>query len=374
MNVLPAPEQVQFRESIARFISDHVDGLRRAPRSGLAGSADGLWKGLARLGCLGLGIAQTQGGHGGGAVEIGMVAEACGKGLVPEPFASTVVTASVIAAAASRTAREAWIPRVVDGECRLALAPLDDDSAPVIARPEGSAWRLDGVKRFVADAPVADAILVPAAIGADPQRQGLFLVERGARGCTETAFDTLDGRRAAHLRLGAVVLAADAHLDGADAASTLAAALDALAVAGCSEAVGCMQALLDRTIAYTRTRVQFGRPLSDNQVLRHRMVDMSIQLEEARATTLRAALHLGHSAPRRQRAVSSAMVKVSRAGTLVAEAAIQLHGAMGVTEELDVGSYARRLLRLRASHGTEREHRLRIAQLRAPDLDALASA
>lgn len=366
MNVLYAPEQDLFRESVARFVADVcTPELRRMLLASPSRSSDAVWSGLARLGCLGLGIAESCGGYGGGAVDVGIVAEELGKGLVLEPFVSTVVAAGVIASAGSARQREQWLPLVIEGKAKLALAY--EDAAPQLAcaRPGEHGWSLHGMKRFVADAPLADAFIVSAAIPGPRARTALFIVRRGTEGVCQTAFETVDGRLAAHLDFQDVQLGAEARLDAPDAGETLAAAIDALVAAHCSDAVGCMQKLLDQTVAYTKTRTQFGRPLSDHQVLRHRMVDMAIQCEEARASTLRAALHMRHDPRQRARAVSGSKVKICRAGTLVAEGAIQLHGAMGVTDELDVGSYARRLLRIRSSHGTEREHRQRVAQLRA---------
>lgn len=366
MNVLYAPEQDLFRESVARFVADrYTPELRRRMLAGSERSDEGIWRGLAALGCLGLGIAEADGGFGGGAVDIGIVAEELGKGLSLEPYASTMAAASVIAAAGSTPQRGRWLPAVAEGALKLSLADEDDPAAPLCAAADGAGWTLHGRKRFVADAPLADAFVIAARVEESDARTGLFVAERDAVDLRLTSFETVDGRRAAHLDFDRVRLRADARLASVDVDEVLAAAIDARVAAHCSDAAGCMRMLLDRTIAHTKTRLQFGRALVDNQVLRHRMVDMAIQCEEARASALRAALYQQHPPAQRARAVSGTKVKICRAATLVAEGAIQLHGAMGVTEELDVGSYARRLLRIRATDGTEREHRLRIAGLRA---------
>lgn len=363
MNVLYAPEQQSFRESVARFVSDTA-AFRRQPRGTSGHFSEAIWEGLAELGCLGLGFPESAGGHGGGAVDIGIVAEELGKGLVLEPYISTVVAASAIAKAGSAQQQAVWLPRVTTGRLKLSLACEDAEAAPTCARDSGSGWTLQGRKHFVADAPLADAFVVSTFMAGDPSDPGLFLVPRDSPGLRQTAFQTLDGRLAAHLDFEQVQLDSDARLQAASGFDVLHATMDQLVTAHCSDAVGCMQVLMERTVAYTKARKQFGRPVSDNQVIRHRMVDMAIQCEEARAATLRAELYMQLPALERARAVSSTKVKICRASTFVSEGAIQLHGAMGVTDELDVGHHVRRLLKIRSCNGTERDHRVRLARLR----------
>ena len=176
----------------------------------------------------------------------------------------------------------------------------------------------------------------------------------------------LDGRLAGDVALAGVRVDDDHRLAGVeDAGEAIAAAIDRAIAATCAEAVGCMQVLLDDTVAYAKTRVQFDRPIAANQVLRHRMVDMAIHLEEARAMAWRAALHADAAPGLRRREVSGARLKVARAARFVGENAVQLHGAMGVTEELNVGAYVKRLMAIERTFGTTAEHQDRVAAMRA---------
>ena len=363
-----------LQESAQRFLSERYDLLiRKRIADTEQRFSPEIWQAFAQMGWLGLPLSQEDGGFGGGPREVGLLMEAFGKALVLEPYLSSVLLGgSLIAASGTASQRVRWLKPLVEGRLRIALAHGESmfESLPGAIATRAQAceggWILDGDKPMVLDAPVADSVLVSARLG-DPKGSGqsrlaLFMVPVNAQGLALQRFDTLDGRLAGKLQLRQVRVAQTDRLgEGECLQGVVDRVLDAAIAALCAEAVGCMQYLLDATVAYTRTRVQFDRPLSANQVLRHRMVDMAIQVEEGRAMALRAAFNVQASPALRTREVSGAKLKISRAARFVAENAIQLHGAMGVTEELAVGAYARRLLAFEKTLGTVAEHERRLA-------------
>jgi hypothetical protein len=192
----------------------------------------------------------------------------------------------------------------------------------------------------------------------------LFLVPQSSPGLTLRDFPRLGGGRACNLDLRDVHLPADAVLgNGSDALPAIEAVVDRAMAALGAEAVGIMQTLLDQTLEYTKIRKQFGKPLSANQVIRHRLADMAMQCDEARSMALRAALMADAEPVARARAASGAKAKIGRCARFVAEQSVQLHGAMGVTEELDIGSYFKRLLAFDTLFGGSAHHYRRYAAL-----------
>jgi hypothetical protein len=300
--------------------------------------------------------------------------EAFGRGLVAEPYLATVVIgAGLIAECGSEAQRQALLPAVADGSLLLAFAHseraarFDLGHVETTARKSPDGWRLDGHKTAVLDGHAANRIIVSARIAGDNGAAGnlcLFLVPAGTAGITLKDFPRLGGGRACNLDLADVRLPADALLgDGSDCLPKLEGVVDrALAALG-SEAVGIMQTLLDKTLEYTKVRQQFGRPLSANQVIRHRLADMAMQCDEARSIALRAALMADAEPLSRSRAASGAKAKIGKCARFVAEQAVQLHGAMGVTEELDIGSYFKRLLAFDTLFGGSAHHYRRHAAL-----------
>lgn len=364
-------ERRLLRESAERFVRERYDFAQRRPiaESATRFSAT-VWRDLAQMGWLALPLPEAHGGFGGGAIDTGLILEAFGRGLVLEPYVSTVILGAGLIAAQGDAAQCAqWLPAVGEGRLRLALAHGESMSRALGQRPATRAqrvaegWRLQGQKCLVFDAPGADLLLVSAVC--EDGVVGLFAVPAGRAGLSLRAYETVDARRAADLSLESVVVPLENRLEsGGPVAESIEAALDAAGIALCAEAVGAMQVLLDDTVAYTKTRVQFERPLASNQVLKHRMVDMAIHLEEARAMAWRASLHATAAPAVRQREVSAARLRVSRAARFVSENAVQLHGAMGVTEELNVGAYFKRLLAIDRSFGTPTEHHARLSALR----------
>jgi alkylation response protein AidB-like acyl-CoA dehydrogenase len=265
------------------------------------------------------------------------------------------------------------LPKIADGSLYLAFAhserqarfDLADVRTTVKKAPDG--WRLDGNKTAVLDGNAAGQIIVSARIddgNGKPAKLGLFLVPQGARGVALRDFPRLGGGRACNLELRDVQLPADALLgEGGDALPAIEAVVDRAMAALGAEAVGIMQTLLDQTLEYTKIRKQFGRPLSANQVIRHRLADMAMQCDEARSIALRAALMVDAEPVARSRAASGAKAKIGKCARFVAEQSVQLHGAMGVTEELDIGAYFKRLLAFDTLFGGSTHHYRRYAAL-----------
>jgi alkylation response protein AidB-like acyl-CoA dehydrogenase len=373
MDLTLSDEQRLLRESADRFVSETytADHRRKIASEPLGFSAD-LWKQFAELGWLALPIAEAHGGLGGGAIEIGILMEAFGRGLVSEPYLSTVVIgAALISECGTDAQKQALLPKIADGSLCLAFAHSERqarfDLADVrtTAKPDG--WRLDGHKTAVLDGNAASQIVVSARVddgSGKPGKLCLFLVPQGTRGLASRDYPRLGGGRACNIELSGVQLPADALLgDGGDALPAIEAVIDRAMAALGAEAVGIMQTLLDQTLEYTKIRKQFGRPLSANQVIRHRLADMAMQCDEARSMALRAALMADAEPVARSRAASGAKAKIGKCARFVAEQSVQLHGAMGVTEELDIGAYFKRLLAFDTLFGGSAYHYRRHAAL-----------
>jgi alkylation response protein AidB-like acyl-CoA dehydrogenase len=354
MDLTPSDEQRLLRESVDRFIAETYDAdhRRRAAADPLGFSPE-IWKKFAELGWLALPIDEAYGGLGGGAIETGILMEAFGRGLVTEPYLSTVVIgAGLISECGSDAQKQAILPEIADGSLRLAFAHseraarFDLAKVDTKARRTPDGWRLDGHKTAVLDGNAADYIIVSARLANNDGAPGnlcLFLVPSGIAGLGLRDYP----------RLG----------DGSDALPKIEGVVDrALAALG-AEAVGIMQIMLDMTLDYTKIRKQFGRPLAANQVIRHRLADMAMQCDEARSIALRAALMADAEPAARGRAASGAKAKIGKCARFVAEQSVQLHGAMGVTEELDIGSYFKRLLAFDTMFGGSAHHYRRHAAL-----------
>jgi alkylation response protein AidB-like acyl-CoA dehydrogenase len=375
MDLTLSDEQRLLRESAERFVGEtyNAEHRRKLANDPLGFSAE-IWKQFAELGWLALPIPEAYDGLGGGAVEIGILMESFGRGLVSEPYLSTVVIgATLIAERGTEAQKQALLPKVADGSLYLAFAhseraarfDLAEVATTATKAPDG--WRLNGSKTAVLDGNAAGQIIVSARIAANNGESGklcLFLVPADAPGLTKRDFPRLGGGRACNLDLRNVQLPIDALLgDGADALPAIEAVVDRAMAALGAEAVGIMQTLLDQTLEYTKIRKQFGRPLSANQVIRHRLADMAMNCDEARSMALRAALMADAEPVARGRAASGAKAKIGKCARFVAEQSVQLHGAMGVTEELDIGSYFKRLLAFDTLFGGSAHHYRRHAAL-----------
>lgn len=347
-------EQTILRDSAEKFLSGRYDyrTFQKTADSETGWSQD-FWTEIAELGWLGLPFSEDDGGFGAGAVEISILAEAFGKSLVLEPYVPTIVLGGgIVAKLGTPAQRQELLGPVIEGKSRLAFA-VQDQAKPTEAKKTANGFSLSGAKKIVLGAPMADILLVSAKLGHD---MAVFVVPAGTRGMTVRGYRTVDGGRAADIELVDVALPASSLLGGNEQASgaieeTVHRAIAALS----SDAVGAMSALVSATVEYTKTRVQFGQPLAKFQVLQHRMVGMKVKEEEARASALFATLSLDGPAERRERAVIGAKAKIGRGSRSVAQEAIQLHGAIGTTDELSVGGYVKRLLAYEMVFGTTRD-------------------
>jgi alkylation response protein AidB-like acyl-CoA dehydrogenase len=374
MDLAPTEEQQLLADSVARFLGKEYPFERRQK---IAASEGGfsreVWAQFAELGWLGIGTPQSSGGIGGGGGELSIVMEGIGKHIVVEPFFPTVVLGGgLLRRGGAKMA--AHLPALVEGKLQLALAHAEAkarfDLAHVETRAErdGGSFKLSGHKAVVANAQHADYIVVSARTGgAVAEKNGitLFLVPKDARGLALTPYRTVDGLRAAEMTLDKVALEAGSILGELDGGSALlACTLDEALVALSAEAVGAMHALIDATRDYLTTRKQFGVPIGSFQVLQHRLVDMFMAQELARSTVAFAARALEDGDARyRAQAAAAAKVQAGRGGRLVGQEAVQLHGGMGMTDELAVGHYFKRLAAIDIQFGNADHHERRFAEL-----------
>ncbi|MBR0785430.1 acyl-CoA dehydrogenase family protein [Bradyrhizobium iriomotense] len=375
MDLNLSDEQRLLRESAERFVAESYDAdHRRKMTNDPLGYSPDVWKQFAELGWLALPIPEEFGGLGGGAVEIGILMETFGRGLVSEPYVATVVLgAALIDRCGNAAQKQASLPKIADGSLKLAFAHseraarFDLAKVTATANKTSQGWRLAGSKIAVLDGHAADEIIVSALIHdhhGPSGRIGLFLVRATEPGLVISDYPRLGGGRACNIELSDVHLPEDALLgDGHDALPAIEWAVDRAMAALGAEAVGIMQTLLDTTLEYTKIRKQFGRPLSANQVIRHRLADMAMQVDESRSMALRASLKADSPPVERARAASGAKAKIGKCARFVGEQSIQLHGGMGVTEELEVGAYFKRLVAFDTLFGGSAHHYSRHAQL-----------
>ncbi len=330
-----------------------------------------LWAQFANMGWLALPLPQEAGGLGGGALETGLLMRAFGRHLVVEPYLACAVLAGRVVASLGRPDQvEAWLPDLMQGRLRLALAHEESGQrnpwahAKTSAVRQGGQWKLRGTKLLVRGAPGADALLVTAteaALAATAQRERVFLVRPGAAGLCIQAARCADGAHAADLRLEGVFVD-DGDLLEAGPTATLHDALARSVVALCWEAVGAMTAAFELTVGHARQRAQFGRPLIQFQVVEHRLAEMAVCCEESLAACELAALRLDRGDGDATELASMVKAKVGRAARYVAQQAVQLHGAMGVTEELAIASFFRRLMAFTQQFGATDWHAQAFAQ------------
>jgi alkylation response protein AidB-like acyl-CoA dehydrogenase len=349
----------------------------RAMRHDPRGYSKETWKKMGELGWLGILAPEELGGFGGTFVEAALVIEKLGTTLVPEPFVpSVVLAASVILALGDDAQKKRWIEPLVAGDATLALAyaerasRFDPFRVATRAKKDGAGYRLDGEKVFVLNGHAADAIVVSArTAGGEADRDGVstFVVEPKTPGLEVQAITTMDGHHAAILKFHGVLVDKAALLGpegGAGAA--LERAIDLGAAAACAEGTGIMQTVLAMTRDYLCTREQFGVKIGTFQALQHRCVDMFVENELARSSSIMAAIKADETdALERKSAISAAKVQLAVSGRFVTQQATQLHGGIGVTDEHDVGLYFKRMHVPTTLFGEEEYHLARFASLPA---------
>jgi len=328
------------------------------------------WSKYAELGWLGVAMPESAGGAGGGATELGIVMAAAGRHLALEPLLATLALGATAVRYAGRPDQQHHLARVAEGTLMLALCHREPkggfarDYVRTVARPMGAGFVLDGEKAFEIGAHEADELIVSARVGSSEGPVRLFLIPRASDGLSLTVAPSLDGRVGAAARLSGVVAGRERILGEADgdATSVLDVVHDWGIAAVCAEAAGAMAAATEQTVAYLKTRQQFGQPLARFQVLQHRLVDMSVAAEEARAATHAALQAIDEGAADASRTVAMAKVQMGRSARFVGAQAIQLHGGMGMTDELAIGHYYKRLSFAEAQLGDADWHLRKLAE------------
>ncbi|AYC34072.1 pimeloyl-CoA dehydrogenase small subunit [Pseudomonas cavernae] len=361
-------EQQMLRDMLARYLDEQYDFEQRMKAvSSAEGWRPACWQAMAsELGILSAAFPEALGGLGGGAVENLIVMEAFGRALALEPYLATVVLGGGLLKRAGGALAEAVIPQIMAGEVRIAWAQGEVQSrhclhdVQLTAHRDGDAFVLNGHKTVVLGAPSATHLLVSArSAGQRLERDGisLLLVDKASAGIRSQDYPTVDGGRASEIWFDAVRVPATALIGEQDQGLVLLEAVfDEAVVALCAEAVGIMQKMLDDTVSYARERKQFGVAIGTFQALQHRMVDMHIHIQQASALTYLATMQLDGSARERAMAASAAKVRVGQALRAVGQGAVQIHGGMGITEELAVGHYFKRATVIEQQFGSVDHH------------------
>ena len=372
MNFEYSDEQRALHESLTRWLDKHHTFAQRRERLQAAEPRDdATWHTFAEMGLLALPLPEAHGGLGGNSVDMAGVMGCLGAKLVLEPYLPTVLAALLIAEAGTPAQRERWLPAVAQGRTRLAFAHAEPGvrhartRVATAAQRVGDGWRLTGHKAVVVGAPQADALVVSArSAGEVDARAGLalFVVDAAARGIELRSYRNHDGQRAADVHLNDVRVPAAQCLAGAEAAAVIEHALDRGAAALCGEALGVMRALNDATLEYLKTRQQFGVAIGSFQALQHRMADMVVATEQAASMALLAAAKADSSdAAERSHAVSAAKAYIGQQARFVGQQAIQLHGGMGITDEMMVSHLFKRLTLIESSFGDTDHHFERVS-------------
>ena len=358
-------EQQQFADALRRWVDkDYGFETRKRIIHSPSGVSDEAWTTLTELGMLALPVPEEQGGFNGSAVDMLVVMQELGRGLVVEPYLATMMGAQFLKLAGGH---DSLLEQVAGGELKLACALGEQQSrhdlsdVAVTAREQGEGYVLDGVKTVVIHGGQAGAFIVSARSGGEQRDKGgisLFVVPSGAKGVNVTDYRTIDGQRAATVQFSGAEVPASALLGGVGAGwDILDAAADYGATLLCAEAVGAMDAIFGATLEYLKTRQQFGAPIGKFQALQHRMADMFIHLEQARSMAMLAAVKVASSdVEERRRVVSAAKVRVGHACKFVGQQAVQLHGGMGVTDELPAAHHFKRLTMIDLTLGDADHH------------------
>lgn len=343
-------EQMLFKDSLRKFAeANYSYEARCALANTTLGYSEDHWRQLAELGVMGLALPENMGGFDGGLAMLCAAAEEVGRGLILEPVLATAIAAEVLVAGGSDALRQAWLPKVATGDCKLSLAweergtRGDPRKQECRATSQGDQFLISGDKIAVLAADSADRIIVSARL--NKARIGLFLVDPASAGLILTAYPLVGGGRAANLQFNTVA----AQLIAVDGMPGLQRGIDRALVMLSAQAVGAMDALLAATLDYLKTRKQFGVPIASFQALQHRMADMYIACEKTRSLMWAAvqADQKGEGG----RAAARLKAQIGEGGRYVGQQAIQLHGGIGMTEELNVGAYFKLLTALDALYG-----------------------
>ena len=369
-------EQQLLKDSVDRFVRENYEfETRRKTAATSEGFTDDNWKQMAELGWLAVALPEEFGGIGGGATETMVIMEGFGRGLVLEPFFATVVLgANLIQQAGNDVQKEDLLPKLAEGNLKLCFAyaerqaRFDLNDIETKAEKSGAGYTINGAKGVVFGAAAADKIILAARTSGDTRDTNgitLFIVDSDATGVSRRDYVTNDALRASEIAFENVFVDASAVLGLADNAYSVIERVAEFAVAAlCAEAVGCMDVLKEETNEYIKTREQFGQPIGKFQVLQHRMVDILINCEEARSMAYVAtAMMDSDDAEERARSVAAAKAQIGKSARFVGQNSIQMHGGMGMTDEMKVGHYFKRLTMIDLTFGDQDYHTKRFAAM-----------
>jgi alkylation response protein AidB-like acyl-CoA dehydrogenase len=347
-------EQSMVRDTVASFLQDKYDfETRRKIVASESGWRADYWQAFAEeLGILGASFSEELGGLGGGAIDNMIIMEEFGKALVIEPYLGTVVIGGGFMKHSGYAGAASVIEGIVAGTTTIAFAYAEPQGRytwsdlKTTARKDGSGWILNGHKAVVVGAPFASHLVVTARTGGGQREAAgvsVFLIDKNLPGVVTRDYPTVDGGRASEVYFENVSIPADALIGHeGNGLPLVEKVLDEAAAASLAEGVGVLRKLHEGTLDYAKQRKQFGRAIADFQVLQHRMVDMFIELEQSVSMTYMATIKLDESDAERAKAVSAAKVRIGRALKFVGQNAIQIHGGMGMTDELAIGHYFKR--------------------------------
>jgi alkylation response protein AidB-like acyl-CoA dehydrogenase len=374
MNFDYSEEQQLLADTLKRFLTTNyaLDARAKIIASEAGYSAD-VWAALAEMGLLGVPFDTVYGGFGGSAVDVMIVMEAIGEGLVVEPYLATVgLGAQFVARGGTEAQKKRLLPAIVEGKAKLAMAQTERQGrydlsyVATRARRAGGDWVLDGEKCAVLHGGCADVLVISARTAGhatDPHGISLFLVRQGTPGVALQEYRTIDNLRAVDIRLSGAVVPGEALIGReSDGLALLEEVVDYATALLCAEAVGAIRYANEATLAYLKTRRQFGVSIGSFQALQHRMVDMLISYEQSRSMACLACVKVDTAdAAERRRAVSAAKIKIADACRHVSQEAVQLHGGMGMTEDLKISHTFRRLTMIAQTFGDADHHLERFA-------------
>jgi len=377
MNFDLTEEQQMIMDQTAKFVANETPVSRfRKLRDTERGWEPEMWAKMAEQGWLAIEIPEEQGGFGGNFVDVAIILEQLGRGLVPEPFiASVVLAGGILSEQGDEAQREAYLTPMIEGQTSLAFAYAESQSRYNLsdcltkAEKSGDGWTISGEKVWVLNGHAADQILVVARTGGgqlDESGLSLFVVDGDAKGLERIRVPGMDGQRTAVLRFSGVEVSAGRLLGReGDAFAMIEKAVDRGAAAACAEGLGQVRELFERTVAYLKEREQFGVPIGSFQVLQHIASDMYAELELCSSASILASIQVDHpDVETRKAEVSAAKLQLSEGGWFVQKNAIQLFGGIGVTDEQDEGLFFKRLRVLNGLFGDADWHVSRYQSLK----------
>ena len=369
-------EQTLLQESIERFIqNDYSFDDRQKAVGSEQGYSEQNWQTFAELGWLGVGFSEADGGFGGGAIECMVMMEQFGYGLVIEPMLGTVILAGgAIKHGGSEALKAKYLPSIIDGSAQSALAYAEPQSrfnladVTTTATADGDGFVINGHKAVVLNGPSADFVVVSARTSGDQRDQDgitLFVVDTKTAGLSRRDYPTVDAFRASEITFDNVKVGSDSVVgEVGQGFAALEHAIDDGILAVGAEAVGCMEKLYKETVEYCKQREQFGQAIGKFQVLQHRMVDMFMEHEQSKSLMFMAGMRIDEGyGPEAQKAISAFKVQIGKSGKFVGQNAVQLHGGMGMTEELNIGHYFKRLTIIETLFGNVDFHLKRFGSL-----------